>query len=218
MATYVPAGRGLAFVTYIGLPSVASADIFQVNPTIAAGDFLVSKDGGATANLTTLPTVTPAGGKMVKISLSATEMTADNVTVVCSDAAGGEWRDVIFNIPTAARQIEDLCFPTVSGRSIDVDVSGGVEMGTAAVGSIGVAAMTAGALNEQADAILDRNMATGTDSGSPTVRTPRQALRMLRNKVDLPNGKVKKEDDTTDSWTFTSTTAPGDPITTIDPA
>ena len=220
MATYVPAGRGLAFVTYIGLPSVASADIFQVNPTIAAGDFLVSKDGGATANLTTLPTVTPAGGKMVKISLSATEMTADNVTVVCSDAAGGEWRDVIFNIPTAARQIEDLAFPTVSGRSIDVDVSGGVEMGTAAVGSIGVAAMTAGALNEQADAILDRNMATGTDSGSAVVRTLRQAVRILRNKVTLSAGTltVKKEDDTTNSWTGTTTTTAGDPLSEIDPA
>lgn len=220
MATYIPAGRGLAFITYIGLPSVASANIFQANPTIAAGDFVVSKDGGATANLTTLPTVTPAGGKMVKISLSATEMTADNITVICSDAAGGEWRDVIFNIPTAARQIEDLAFPTISGRSMDIDTNGGVEVGSCQTGAIDVADITAAALNEIADAMLDRNMATGVDSGSAVVRTLRQAVRILRNKVTLSAGAltVKKEDDTTNSWTGVTTTTVGDPLSEIDPA
>lgn len=72
-----------------------------------------------------------------------------------------------------------------------------------------------------ADAILDRNMATGTDSGSTTVRTPRQALRALRNKVSVSAGTmtVTKEDDSTSSWTGAVTTdATADPITAIDPA
>ena len=74
---------------------------------------------------------------------------------------------------------------------------------------------------QNADALLNRDMNTGTDSGSPTVRTPRQALRFLRNKWTLSGTTliVKKEDDITDSWTgIVTTTAGADPITGSDPA
>jgi len=74
---------------------------------------------------------------------------------------------------------------------------------------------------EIADALLDRNMATGTDSGSTTVRTPRQALRFLRNKWSISGTTltVRKEDDSTASWTSEITgTAGADPITSSDPA
>lgn len=104
MTSYVPPLLSTEFIIYVGLYSVANSGKFQVNPTIAAGDFKVSKDGGALANLTTLPTVTPAGGKQVKITLSTAEMNGANITVVCSDAAGDEWTDTIINIPTAAAQ------------------------------------------------------------------------------------------------------------------
>jgi len=76
-------------------------------------------------------------------------------------------------------------------------------------------------LTQIADAILDRDMATGTDSGSPTVRTVRQALRFLRNKWAVSAGTltVKKEDDSTTSWTSTvSTDAGAVPIVGSDPA
>jgi len=74
--------------------------------------------------------------------------------------------------------------------------------------------------NAIADAILNRDMSTGTDSGSDVVRTVRQALRMNRNKVSISGGTltVTKEDDTTASWSASVTTTAGDPITTIDPA
>lgn len=108
MATYVPPKRATAYIIYVGLEDQANAGLFKSNPTLASGDFKVSKDGGSLANLTDLPTVTPASGKMVKITLTATEMTADNVTVVCSDAAGAEWYDLIINIATAANQIDDI--------------------------------------------------------------------------------------------------------------
>jgi hypothetical protein len=75
--------------------------------------------------------------------------------------------------------------------------------------------------NSLADAFLDRDMSVGTDSGSPTVRTPRQAFRVLRNKVAAPAGTmtVYKEDDSTSSWTAAITTdSSAQPITTIDPA
>lgn len=93
---------------YIGLPSQANPNIFQSNPTLASGDFKVSTDGGSLGNPATLPTVTPASGKMVKVSLSSGEMNGDNITLVCSDASGAEWQDVIINIQTSAQQIDDI--------------------------------------------------------------------------------------------------------------
>ena len=74
---------------------------------------------------------------------------------------------------------------------------------------------------QNADALLNRDMNTGTDSGSATIRTVRQALRFLRNKWTLTGTtlSVKKEDDTTESWAgVVTTTAGADPITGSDPA
>lgn len=84
-------------------------------------------------------------------------------------------------------------------------------------------ALTSGERTSIADALLDRDMSIGTDSGSTTVRTVRQALRPLRNMVDLATTPgtmiVKKEDDTTTSWTAALTTDnTALPITKIDPA
>lgn len=80
--------------------------------------------------------------------------------------------------------------------------------------------LTTAERNAIADAILDRDMSTGADSGSSTVRTVRQALRFSRNKVTISGGTltVTKEDDSTASWTASVTTSSGDPITSIDPA
>ncbi|TGT76721.1 MULTISPECIES: hypothetical protein [unclassified Mesorhizobium] len=74
---------------------------------------------------------------------------------------------------------------------------------------------------ENADVLLDRDMSAGTDSGSPTVRTVRQALRFLRNKWAVATGTltVYKEDDTTESWTAEVSTDPSaEPIVSNDPA
>jgi hypothetical protein len=74
---------------------------------------------------------------------------------------------------------------------------------------------------QNADALLDRDMAAGVDSGSPTVRTPRQAFRILRNKWSISGvtQTITKEDDSTASWTQDLTTnASADPVTGTDPA
>ena len=93
------------------------------------------------------------------------------------------------------------------------------QIGVAGAGLTAIV-LTATERNAIADALLDRNMATGTDSGSATVRTPRQALRFMRNKWTNSAGTltVYKEDDTTSSWTATTTTAAGDPVSSVDPA
>jgi hypothetical protein len=75
---------------------------------------------------------------------------------------------------------------------------------------------------ENADALLDRNMASGADNGSTTVRTPRQALRILRNKWSIDSDgeqTIMKEDDATPSWTQQlATDGSAQPVTGTDPA
>lgn len=113
MATYFPPKRATAYRFWVSLISQANTKIFQSSATLAAGDVKVSKDGGALANLTTLPVVTPSASKLIQVDLSATEMTADNVSILFSDAAGAEWCDLMVNLQTTARQIDDLMAPTV---------------------------------------------------------------------------------------------------------
>jgi hypothetical protein len=102
-APYNPPVKGEDFVLYVALEDMASPGSFKSNPTIASGDFKVSKDGGALANLATLPAVEPASSVMLKILLSSTEMNADSVTVVGIDqTATKEWCDFLLTIPTTA--------------------------------------------------------------------------------------------------------------------
>lgn len=108
MPSYVTAKKNTEYIFYAGLPSQADTKLNQTNPTIAAGDFKVSIDGAAFANLGTLPAVTPAAGKAVKITLSASEMNGDNIIVSASDAAGAEWCDQLWNIQTTTYQIDDI--------------------------------------------------------------------------------------------------------------
>src|SRR3990167_4896134 len=133
MPSYVTPKKNTAFILYVSLVSQANTKIMQSNPTLAAGDFNVSTDGGSLGALATTPAVTPASSKMVKISLSADEMNGDNTTVVCSDAAGAEWCDLTINIQTSARQVDDLAYPATSGRSMVVDASGIVDANVEAV-------------------------------------------------------------------------------------
>lgn len=168
-----PAKKNAAYVMYISLPDLANAGLMKSTPTLAAGDFKVSIDGGSLTNLTTLPTNTPASSKMVKISLSASEMNGDNITVVCSDAAGAEWGDVVIDIHTTARQIDDLAFPTTSGRSIDVTAGGAVgidwanvESPTTTVGLTGTTISTSQAVASVSGAVGSVTGAVGSVTGN----------------------------------------------------
>lgn len=89
---------GQAYTFYASLYSTADGRVPVSNPTLAAGDVQISKDGGAYANITTLPTVATASD-MVVVSLSATEMTVTNACVVrFKDQAGSEWLERKFVI------------------------------------------------------------------------------------------------------------------------
>jgi hypothetical protein len=120
MASLNPPQYGFAYEFYMGLVSQANTKIFQANPTLAAGDVKVRKDGGAESNITTLPTVL-SSGKVVKVSLSSSEMGADNITLLFSDAAGAEWCDVIINIGTWRTLLHQGTAQGGAGAYIDLD-------------------------------------------------------------------------------------------------
>lgn len=102
-APYNPPKSGEDFIFFVALTDMAAPGSYKANPTIAAGDFKVAKNGGALANLNTLPSVSPASSIWVMITLSATEMTTDNVSVQAIDQTSPkEWADFAVNIVTTA--------------------------------------------------------------------------------------------------------------------
>jgi hypothetical protein len=88
--------RGVAYALTVTLLATATGQLLT-NPPLSAGDFTVSKDHGAFAALATLPTVAPAGSALVRVQLSATEMTANQVDVLAHDP-DGVWEDVMVQI------------------------------------------------------------------------------------------------------------------------
>lgn len=140
IATY-----GVAFEFCVALVDRSNRPQFKASPTIAAGDFKVSTDGGAFTNLATLPDVYPSLSKSLRIRLSAGEMTGEKVVVIGSDAAGAEWDDIFIGITpepvNRKAEVADYSSgmtplqPTVSGRTLDVSATGEAGIDWANVGS-----------------------------------------------------------------------------------
>ncbi len=81
---------------------------FRNNPTLATGDAKISKDGGALANLNTLPFTT--GGRGVTVSLSAAELQCKQADIQLIDASGGEWDDNSIIIHTYGDPLAKFAF------------------------------------------------------------------------------------------------------------
>lgn len=133
MATSFKPVKGKAYRFYVGLVSQADTKLLQVAPTIASGDFKVSIDTGSGAgsfnNLTTLPTVSPSGGRTVQIDLSAAEMTGDNIIIQCVDASGAQWCDQVITLETREQAIgyahivmTDTAGDPATGKTVTVQV------------------------------------------------------------------------------------------------
>ena len=87
--------KGEAYEFYIALTDFKDPSKFVSPSAFDAGDFEISKAGGALANLSTTPVVSPAGSFNVKVNLSQVEMTgADKVSVIGKDVSGQEWKDI----------------------------------------------------------------------------------------------------------------------------
>jgi hypothetical protein len=93
--------------THIGIPIIKRAVVdyaVSADWTPASGDVRVSKDGGAWANIATLPTASSAGGNgsaaIWVFQLSAAELQCKTLDVVISDAATKAIEDQFFKVET----------------------------------------------------------------------------------------------------------------------
>lgn len=202
------AGAGLtALATAANLATVAGyidteiADIQGRLPAALVGGRMDSSVGAMAANTLTASALAADAVTEIQTGLSTLDAAGMRTAVGLASA----------NLDTQLGAIDDYLDTEVAAIKAKTD---NLPAAPAAVGDIPTAI-------ENADTLLNRDMSVGTDSGSPTVRTPRQALRALRNKMSVSGSTltVTKEDDTTASWTAALTTdAAALPITGIDPA
>lgn len=183
--------------------------------TIANTDVKLVVNGGASANKTSGGGTHRVNG-VYGVTFDATDTATVGELQVSVVVAGA--LPVFDKFTVVEEAVYDALYaaaaPGYVATQVVASVTGAVASVTAAV------ALTAGERTSLADAFLDRDMATGVDSGSPTVRTVRQALRFLRNKWSIGAGTltVTKENDTTASWTAAVTQTAGNPVSEIDPA
>lgn len=171
----IVAVAGSAFTFYIpGLEDQANPGLFKSAPTIAAGDFTMSINGGALDSLDNTPTVSPAGSTQIKIILSATETTAaadgGKIAVFCQDAAGAEWYSVAVVIDVKAADLSDVnvikwhgVAPlALSGNSLVQALIGeGVHGSTSATLTLGRLTLSASTMGGKALVIQATNPAGG---------------------------------------------------------
>jgi hypothetical protein len=240
-------GNNISFI-FTGtaaMPVCVNIVTTAADPTSATSFGLTNLDAAITSRMATytqptgfLAATFPGTVASTTNITAGTITTATNVTTVNGLAAGViTAASIAADAITDAKVAADVTIASVTGAVGSVtgavgSVTGSVGSVVGAVGSV-TAAVTVGTNNDKtgyaltsgertsiADAILDRDMSTGTDSGSTTVRTMRQALRFLRNKFAIVAGTltVYKEDDTTASWTAAITTTAGNPVSSSDPA
>lgn len=107
-APYNPPVKGEDFVAYIALQDMINSGSYKSSPTIASGDFKLSKDGNTWANLDITSSANSyiiaasAGGILLKLYISASDMNCDGITIAGIDQTSPkEWADFFLFIPTS---------------------------------------------------------------------------------------------------------------------
>lgn len=215
MATQVPPLRASAFSFEVALVSQGDTDLFQTSVTMAVGDCLVSKDGGAFANIGTLPSEIGSSG-VLTVALTGAEMTADRVVVLFNDAAGDEWQDLLVSIHTVTTsQVDDLATAAVvtEARLAELDaanIPADLDAVLAATNELqaddvpGLIAalndLSAAAINAEVSDVIKTDtiaeLAQAIPPSTPTLETAIMYLYMaLRNRVDVDGSDKEFHDD-----------------------
>lgn len=183
-----------------------------VMPTVAARTLDVAATGEAGVDFSNI------NGTLDAAEIGTGAITAAKFAAGAIDAAA---------IATAAIDADAIATDAITSAKLAAGAitatkfaAGAIDAAAIATGAVDADAIAADAANEIADALLDRNMGTGTDSGSASVRTVRQALRFLRNKWTVVTGTltVYKENDSTPAWTSVLTNdTNAKPVVSSDP-
>lgn len=87
--------KGEEFTFIAKLDSVLD-DGFQVDPTLATGDFQSSTDGAAFTNIA-IPVVTPVGSSSILVTVSTLQANGDTVEIKAKDQTSPiEWNEVSY--------------------------------------------------------------------------------------------------------------------------
>ena len=124
-ATDLPPKKGVARDFAFGVRSVADGNL-KSTPTLNSSDWKVSVDYGAFANVSALPTNSPAASVQIKWAATSSEMNGDTVTL-WGRSSTSEFVDVFVIVNTVTRQMTDLAYPAVSGRSLTVSSTGAAD-------------------------------------------------------------------------------------------
>lgn len=139
--------RAVPLDFFISLESYTTGDA-QTSPTLASGDWKISKDGGTFANLTTLPDAEPDSTNQLRIRLSESELDADWVTIMGVDQ-------------TTQKEWEDFCITIrITGATVKVATDAGNSSSAFKISQFG--------LGTDADDLLNRawlRVLTGTLKG-----------------------------------------------------
>jgi hypothetical protein len=152
----------------------------------ASLDSEVSKDGGTFTDGTNEATEIATASGVYTLVLTATEMTADIVATITKTATAGA-KTAVNVMYTATRQLIDLAFPNTSGRGMDIDASGGAEVGSFQAGAITAAAFTAGAIDAAAiatDAIGAAELADGAITAATFAAGAIDATAIANGAID----------------------------------
>ena len=112
----------------------------------AALDSEVSKDGLTFADTTNEAAEIATSSGVYTLSLTNTEMNADIVATITKTTTTNA-KTAVNVMYTVTRQLLDMAFPNTSGRGMDVDASGGLEVGSFQAGALTAAAFAAGAID-----------------------------------------------------------------------
>lgn len=100
---------------------------YKAGPTLATSDVKISKDGGAFADLGTLPSAAPAAGRALLVTLTGTEMTAAHLCIQFVDQTSPkEWEDCCILIDTYGHASAEHAFDLdTATQSVDATKIGG---------------------------------------------------------------------------------------------
>jgi hypothetical protein len=183
--------RQTAVASYVVVPLIDTANrpSYKASPTLAAGDVKIIRHTGAAwnvANIGTLPAIVDAGAtKQILITLTATELTSDNldypiIVQFIDQTATKEWDDqeiVIWTkaVPTNVIQVLGTAITCATAGIPDVNTknAGNIAWGSGAITAASIATDAIGADEIAAGAVtkIQTGLATPTNITAGTITT-----------------------------------------------